>query len=318
MAGRTMSSDKLNIVGASIGPPGSPRTYSGVPFHLFGLLSQRDHLIATIDSYRIKPQDVLTGLVSFRRSIKRRRPKKHPLWRFRPKSIKALSKRMGKHLEALPFHDSLLQIGVGGMPDKSVKLFAHAEISVKEAINNPIYGPAYDLERTGASLEKEVCHGERIFLERCDLIWTNSETTARTFSHHNIPRSKFFIYPPGVSPDHHRYFTRKWDQIHILFVGTQWTSKGGGLLAEAFEKIRKHRSDAQLTIVGCNPILKMRNVTIYPYLNKSHPIDLKTFNNCLKNATVFCMPSFWESTGLVYMEAALSGLPVVMLKGQGR
>ena len=35
-------------------------------------------------------------------------------------------------------------------------------------------------------------------------------------------------------------------------------------------------------------------------------------------ATVFCMPSYWESTGLVYLEAALYGLPLVMLAGQGR
>jgi glycosyltransferase involved in cell wall biosynthesis len=54
------------------------------------------------------------------------------------------------------------------------------------------------------------------------------------------------------------------------------------------------------------------------YLRKDRPEDLATIEQLYRDATIFCMPSYWESTGIVYMEAALWGLPVVMLKGQGR
>ncbi len=57
---------------------------------------------------------------------------------------------------------------------------------------------------------------------------------------------------------------------------------------------------------------------MFGYLHKDCPKDKAVLDSLFRDATIFCMPSYWESTGIVYMEAALWGLPVVSLKGQGR
>ena len=54
------------------------------------------------------------------------------------------------------------------------------------------------------------------------------------------------------------------------------------------------------------------------FLSKGVPAERTLLERTLRRATVFAMPSAWESFGIVYMEAALYGLPVVMLAGQGR
>jgi glycosyltransferase involved in cell wall biosynthesis len=62
----------------------------------------------------------------------------------------------------------------------------------------------------------------------------------------------------------------------------------------------------------------MEGVEIVGYLRKNIPEERDKLNELYREATIFCLPSYWESTGIVYIEAGLWGLPVVMLKGQGR
>jgi glycosyltransferase involved in cell wall biosynthesis len=82
--------------------------------------------------------------------------------------------------------------------------------------------------------------------------------------------------------------------------------------------VRARRPDAQLTVIGCRPDVSEPGVSVLGYLRKDVPAEAEVIAAALREATIFCMPSLWESTGLVYMEASLYGLPVVMVAGQGR
>jgi glycosyltransferase involved in cell wall biosynthesis len=308
----------LSILGISLGSPELTSTYSGVPFHLFGCLKEMGVLKAVVDGLVVKPIDMFRGAMDFRRSISARRPKRNAIWRYRPMGQKILSRRLDLIRKESPAHNTLLQIGVGPKPNDEVKLVAHVEIAVKTAFETEIYAKQYGFNGHSQSAVKDAIKGERDFLERCDLVWTNSEWTAQGLIQQGVDTKKLFIHPPAACIDDPGCVQRDWEMMNILFIGVDWHRKGGNLLVEAFKKFRQINKNAKLSIVGCAPEIEEDGIDVVGYLDKNNQKDNARLKNLFQNATIFCMPSYWDSTGLVYMEAALWGIPVIMLRGQGR
>ncbi len=97
----------------------------------------------------------------------------------------------------------------------------------------------------------------------------------------------------------------KYNNKNILFVGLDWKRKGGPILVSAFKKILNEVPDTQLTIVGCNPRIKVKNVKV---MGKVPLDDVPAF---YENASIFCLPTLREPFGIVFIEAMHYSLPVV-------
>lgn len=160
--------------------------------------------------------------------------------------------------------------------------------------------------------------GEKAFLEQCDVIWTNSRWTAETFEWTGIDPGKFWVHAPACNCEDPGPLERDWSTPHVLFIGKDWSRKGGEVLVEAFAELKRRIPRARLTIMGCSPEIDQDGVDVLGFLDKGKEDEKRIIERVLREATLFCMPSRWESTGLVYMEAALHGMPLVMLRGQGR
>jgi glycosyltransferase involved in cell wall biosynthesis len=106
--------------------------------------------------------------------------------------------------------------------------------------------------------------------------------------------------PKSWHPAHDRY-----ERKHILFIGGDWVRKGGLQLVRAFAKVLKVHPDARLTVVGCNPKIRLPNCRIVPAVSVS---ELSSF---YQNASVFCMPTRLEPMGVAFIEAFFHLLPVV-------
>ena len=94
----------------------------------------------------------------------------------------------------------------------------------------------------------------------------------------------------------------------ILFVGRDFKRKGGDLVVEAFKLLRQKQSNVQLYIAGpeTNPLSNHEEgVFFLGALNKEQMTDI--YNKC----DVFCMPSYFEPYGLVFIEALTYGLPCI-------
>ena len=94
----------------------------------------------------------------------------------------------------------------------------------------------------------------------------------------------------------------------ILFIGRDFKRKGGYQLLDAFEILSKKRADLELHIAGPrdNPYSGNNpNIFFYGDADKIQLSDL--MNKC----DVFCMPSFFEAYGLVFIEALSFGLPCI-------
>ncbi len=91
----------------------------------------------------------------------------------------------------------------------------------------------------------------------------------------------------------------------IIFVGIDWTRKGGPQLVQAYEKVLRQHPDAKLTVIGCSPSIDLPNCRVLGRL----PLD--QVGQHYRHASVFCMPTRNEPFGIVFLEAFAHRLPVV-------
>lgn len=99
--------------------------------------------------------------------------------------------------------------------------------------------------------------------------------------------------------------TKDYSAKKILFAGKDWERKGGPILIKAFKKVLHKHSDAQLIIVGCNPVVDVPNCTV------TGKVSLELLERYYNEATIFCMPSLVEYFGIVYIDAMNHKLPVI-------
>jgi len=310
--------DNHSVVGVTWGDPRSIFTYSGVPWHLFREMDRFNTLVGRLDARAFSLPDLLRGAVDWRLTMRARRPRRSAIWRYLPESIELLSGRLRRSLTTLPSHDAVLQFGVAGIPLPGTAFVAHVEISLATAVSSPLFSRSYGFAGLSDNMIGRALDGEREFLRSCSLVWTNSDWTAKGVLAQGVEPTRVRVQAPGCEIYEGGPEDRCWEQCHVLFLGKDWERKGGPLLAEAFALLRRDLPEATLTVVGCEPDLPGPGIRVLGYLDKSKNDDVAALRAAYAQATVFCMPSLWESTGIVYFEAAMSGLPVIMLGGQGR
>ena len=94
----------------------------------------------------------------------------------------------------------------------------------------------------------------------------------------------------------------------ILFVGRNFKRKGGELVYKAFTLLKTKYPECELHIAGPaqNPI-KESLQGCYFYGECTKDVLSSLFNKC----DIFCMPSYFEAYGLVFIEALTYGLPCI-------
>jgi len=150
---------------------------------------------------------------------------------------------------------------------------------------------------------------ERSIYKNADRTFTMSRPMANLLSDHygcDVSRA-ICVYagsnikaPSQVCRDISRYAKKK-----ILFVGYDWNRKGGPLLIDAFNQVRKNHPDATLTVIGCQPKVNVAGCEVLGRL------PIQEMPEYFARASVFCMPSLREPFGIVYVEALQNGLPIV-------
>lgn len=306
------------IAGAAWGDPLAEDTYRGVPCRTYAYLQQTGALVGVAKVGLVKPLDYLRGGFHLRRVMTRRGGHFNPTWRFKPENIARLSERYAALETLLPEHDALLQFGVASLPSRNVALVTHIEMSVATAAGDPHFSDSYGFAQVSKRSLRRAIAGEREFLQRCDLVWTNTPWTAEGLVAQGMPAERVVTCPPACGMPDPGPIAKDWEKCRILFVGEDWRRKGGPLLLEAFRKLRTVRPTARLTVVGCRPELDLEGVEVLGRLRKDVPAEATRLDQAYRAATIFCLPTFFDTTGIVFMEAALYSTPIVTVAGQGR
>jgi glycosyltransferase involved in cell wall biosynthesis len=133
---------------------------------------------------------------------------------------------------------------------------------------------------------------------------------------YGAPPEKVHIIPPGASleriplpaaPKAHEGRT-----CNLLFVGRDWQRKGGELAVAALEKLAEYNFPAQLTIVGCQPPITLReNIRVIPYLNKNREEEARIIEQLYAEADFLILPTRAECGSIAAIEASAFGVPVI-------
>ena len=163
---------------------------------------------------------------------------------------------------------------------------------------------------------KEKYQKQHETIHRSEAIFTHSsygaDSIARDFDY---PREN--IYPIGAGASIQfkgakNTSIERYRRSNILFIGRDWERKGGPLAYKAFMLLKEKIPHATLTIVGPTkqPIFG-EGVIFEGFLRKHKYLENRKLKKLYLKASLFCTPSVCETWGLVYVEAAASGLPVV-------
>ena len=124
-----------------------------------------------------------------------------------------------------------------------------------------------------------------------------------------ISEKKVHCVGAGYDVDIKRYDPSKRQGNKILFVGVDFERKAGPLVVDAFRILKKkYQNNAELYIVGPQNLnIKEDCEGIHFIGNVSGNKIPDYYNLC----DVFCMPSYLEPFGKVYVEALAYGMPVI-------
>lgn len=90
----------------------------------------------------------------------------------------------------------------------------------------------------------------------------------------------------------------------ILFVGLNWELKGGPELLQAFQKLPSRHSDATLVLVGAAPQIDV------PRCVNVGRVPPEKMPDYYQQAAIFCMPTYRDAFGIVFIEAIMHGVTV--------
>ena len=136
-----------------------------------------------------------------------------------------------------------------------------------------------------------------------------------------LPREKVLAVGGGINVDASRIRPGQKEGRRILFVGRNFVRKGGPLVVQAFEILRKkYLPEAELYLAGAKEediraALRERGITLeeadWRAIHLLGDLEAEKLSEYYNLCDVFCMPSYFEAYGLVFAEALAYGLPCI-------
>ena len=288
----------LRVVGAALGDPQSPRTTSGVPYHLLDALDRRYCVVGRVNAALQPWQHYSVALSTFHPS--------RPRWR----------ERFWKNTLAFRLQSRNGYAGLAQIPTSyDVVLQVHALFRIANApyivyVDNthrqtlagwPTWNPL-----RGRALTRWLAD-ERAIYEQAVHLFTMGEPAAESLrAEYGIPAERVTNVGGGANFTILSPLIETVREPTILFVGKDWRRKGGDVLLEAFQLVRAQFPGARLQIVGTTEPSSGPGIEVLGRVD-----DRDRLAELYARASVFCLPSHFDPFPLVLMEAMASGLPCV-------
>ena len=312
MASQQDSNPKILMV--MNGPPWSTWTMSGVSKGVCGALLHKDVLYGAISHRCPSNRNLVKPSIFYKwgevlQQLKDRFFKRT----FEPWQSES-SKGLAQILQNVPQSTAVIYTYVNPdfEPSTNIRRFRWIGISLLDAARHKAYGH----EDIDDEALKEKYQKQHKTIHQSEGIFTHSsygaDSIARDFGY---PRERIFPIGAGASLQFKRTENtsiERYRRSNILFIGRDWERKGGPLAHKAFLLLKEKIPHATLTIVGPTeqPVFG-EGIIFEGFLRKHKFLEKRRLKKLYLKASLFCTPSVCETWGLVYVEAATSGLPVV-------
>jgi len=131
-------------------------------------------------------------------------------------------------------------------------------------------------------------------------------------------REKITLVPPGVDTNHFSPGGGEPSatQPHILFLANLWRRKGILTLLDAFTIVHRAMPDCRMTIIGSGGLedevhRRASQMPARPQITFIRQVSRAEMPSAVRQATVYCLPSYGEPLGNSALEAMACGKPIV-------
>lgn len=148
-------------------------------------------------------------------------------------------------------------------------------------------------------------------LQRADTVVCWTEWLRDWYLRHLRDPEQVEVVPPGLDLRDFPPPRARLGKLRLGFIG-DWDAKGGDVVLAAYERLRGHRDDIELTIVGGEPRLSQEmmaelGITWLPRQSRETLIG-----EIIPSFSLFVYPSRFDGLGLIVLEVMASGVPVVV------
>ena len=162
---------------------------------------------------------------------------------------------------------------------------------------------------------------DQLALTKCRLAIYSSEWAAETaIQQYDVDPTKVKVVPFGANMDcdrnaqdvHAMINARDSDVCRLLFVGKEWTRKGGDIALQVASQLNQRGIPTELHIVGCNPRGELPGfVKLHGFISKASEEGRRRLDDLFSRSHFFVLPTRADCTPVVFPEACSFGLPIL-------
>jgi len=298
---------RIKLLGVIDEDPFDPITWSGSSKFFFDSLYANNTLYKAISATPPKSKQLAYKLLSFQTDLEKWKFKYH----LNTSYFKQMTHAALKTIETFDTdaYNAILQVGAWYDFTHSNKLVAsYHDGNLARRLESPYGYPNISQNHINKALNYE-----RKLYSRIDYIFPMSQWLADSFCNDfSVDENKVFPVGAGINlpriipPSSSRQTTKK-----ILFVGKDFRRKGGHILLEAFEVVKKHINNAELIIAGPELNDLPDGVRCEGFISKNSTDGINKLLTLYSEANVFALPTLYEPFGIAYAEAMAHKLPCI-------
>lgn len=197
------------------------------------------------------------------------------------------------------------------LADPGIPQYIYYDLCVAElqsVLSDPFRGRYERVQYSSRMIQSRRKYQQEVY-QNVSGLFAMSEYAARTScEYYGIERSKVHVVHAGCNVQTHDASARPLEREYVLFVGRDFQRKGGDLVVDAMNMVRKHHN-VDLVIAG--PEKWMRKESMPDGIHMLGNISPTKLHPFYQHASLFVMPSYFEAFGIAFAEALCYGIPVI-------
>ena len=196
----------------------------------------------------------------------------------------------------------------------SLPIVYHTDMTWTDAVDYyPIYSSLFTFAKRGG---EEI---QRLAIEKAVAVIVPTEWAARSVEeHYGKPGRDITVAPYGANfeEDHlpsqaDAYIHHHTSPVSLLWIGVDWSRKGGPIAFQCLLSLLERNFDATLTVCGCVPPKAFQHprVMVLPFLSKGDAEQHRQLSQLFLRSTFFVFPTLGDAAAIVLCEASAHGLP---------